>query len=144
MDWGLKQMKATYCEKVSLVEVEAVGSENRNRGSKRNCKLVGRLVFCISLFATFTFLQLAVTTSASDPQAFSLKVLTPQSQSKSKSSFPLTWNSYIGHRCTLLVTLWSTLEIPTQRSRTLWRGRLSPKKFSLAPYNKIILVLLTW
>ena len=90
MGWGLKQMKATYCEKVSLVEVEAVGSENRNGGSKRNCKLVGRLVFCISLFAIFTFLQLAVTTSASDPQAFSLKVLTPQSKSKSKSSFPLT------------------------------------------------------
>ena len=90
MGWGLKQMKATYCEKVSLVEVEAVGSENRNGGSKRNCKLVGRLVLCISLFAIFTFLQLAVTTSASDPQAFSLKVLTPQSKSKSKSSFPLT------------------------------------------------------
>ena len=101
-------------------------------------------VFCISLFAIFTFLQLAVTTSASDPQAFSLKVLTPQSKSKSKSSFPLTWNWYIGHRCTLLVTLWSTLEIPIQRSRTLWRGILSPKKFSFAPYNKIILVLLTW
>ena len=144
MDWELKQLKATCCEKVSLVEVEAVGSENRNGGSKRNCKLVGRLVFCISLFAIFTFLQLAVTTSASDPQAFSLKVLTPQFQSQSQYTFPLISNWYIGHRCTLLVTLWSTLEIPTQRSRTLWTGRFSPKKCSLASLNKIILVLLTW
>ena len=55
MDWELKQLKATCCEKVSLVEVEAVGSENRNGGSKRNCKLVGQLVFCISLFSIFTF-----------------------------------------------------------------------------------------
>ena len=92
MDWELKQLKATCCEKVSLVEVEAVGSENRNGGSKRNCKLVGRLVFCISLFAIFTFLQLAVTTSASDPQAFSLKVLTPQFQSQSQYTFPLISN----------------------------------------------------